>query len=559
MVDLNMPPTPPMGESSKIKSLMGRTPGILKSKFLTVLGNSNELLNGISNRLTLSISSSDSDYCDDDEEEVPQYDETIDYTKIDFESRRVKARRAHEEIISGRYRHPNWEPKARLDTGTAAAQTKPSSSSSSSSEGSMDGGGGGRCGGPRGGVSQKYRRDSIGSKSTHDDDIDFDIDIENDLKKINELLSTPPAIDVESTPLSPPLHHHQQQSPLQPATTDVIQNDGKLKVAGNSPNQVPSKTSNSSTLTSLHDPVQASPSLESTDWKNYIRSESQNSVPSWASSISLDERDHRSDDPTKEFMRKFVDIMFTNPSTIVLELKSEFGQMARQETGRLWFCRYVMAQKLKSKRVDEITFYSLVQNFAIILFESTESEDYTPAASVMNMCFTFYHEIEVPGCEPYREYLFTYLRQQPIWHTLRFWNAAFYDALQSKREQQMTVSQKKRGKKNPNNPWQSLSRGQSEGEEEHSDSSSSSSHHSFAASGVNDLTDNQKFQQHVAFQQLGTFTCNMHSLGISKDLCLEFLMKQNATVRLPREKVQLIRDNINRMYHETDLWGAKES
>ncbi|XP_055852994.1 uncharacterized protein KIAA0513 [Episyrphus balteatus] len=557
MVDLNIPPTPPMGESSKIKSLMGRTPGILKSKFLTVLGNSNELLNGISNRLTLSISSSDSDYCDDDEEEVPQYDETIDYTKIDFESRRVKARRAHEEIISGRYRHPNWEPKARLDTGTAAAQTKPSSSSSSSSGGSMGGGNGGRVGG-RGALLNKSRCISIDSKSTHDQDIDIDIDIEieNDLRKINELLNTTPAIDVESTPyhLTPP-----PPPQTQSATTEFIQNDdGKLKVqAGNSPNNGPSKTSNSSTLTSLHDPVHASPSLESTDWKNYIRSESQNSVPSWASSISLD--DHKSDDPAKEFMRKFADIMFTNPSTIGLELKSEFGQIARQEAGRLWFCRYVMAQKLKSKRVDEITFYSLVQNFAIILFESTEAEDYTPAASVMNMCFTFYHEIEVPGCEPYREYLFTYLRQQPIWHTLRFWNAAFNDAIQSKREQRMAVSQKKRGKNNPNNPWKSLSRGQSEGEEEHSDSSSSSSHHSFAASGVNDLTDNKKFQQHIAFQQLGTFTCNMHSLGISKDLCIEFLIKQNNALRLPKDKVHLIRDNINRMYHETDLWGAKES
>lgn len=37
-------------------------------------------------------------------------DESIDYTKIDYEARRVKARRAHEEIISGRYRQPNLAP-----------------------------------------------------------------------------------------------------------------------------------------------------------------------------------------------------------------------------------------------------------------------------------------------------------------------------------------------------------------------------------------------------------------------------------------------------------------
>jgi hypothetical protein len=38
--------------------------------------------------------------------------------------------------------------------------------------------------------------------------------------------------------------------------------------------------------------------------------------------------------------------------------------------------------------------------------------------------------VEVPGCEAYREYLFSYLRDQQIWHTLRFWNAALFYALQ---------------------------------------------------------------------------------------------------------------------------------
>lgn len=36
----------------------------------------------------------------------------------------------------------------------------------------------------------------------------------------------------------------------------------------------------------------------------------------------------------------------------------------------------------------------------------------------------------MPGCDPYREYLFNYLRDQPIFHTLRFWNAALFYALQ---------------------------------------------------------------------------------------------------------------------------------
>lgn len=38
--------------------------------------------------------------------------------------------------------------------------------------------------------------------------------------------------------------------------------------------------------------------------------------------------------------------------------------------------------------------------------------------------------MEVPGIDPYREYLFNYLRDQQIWQTLRFWNAALFYALQ---------------------------------------------------------------------------------------------------------------------------------
>lgn len=117
----------------------------------------------------------------------------------------------------------------------------------------------------------------------------------------------------------------------------------------------------------------------------------------------------------------------------------------------MWFARLISAQRGKSKRVNESTFYSLIQYFAIVLFECSDSEDYSPAKVLMNMCFTFYHEskslsvimsfgknmvrlsVDVPGCAPYREYLYHYLRAQPIWQSLRFWNAAFFDALQCQR------------------------------------------------------------------------------------------------------------------------------
>ena len=51
MVDPNLNNGSGQENGAKIKRLMGRTPSFIKSKFLSVLGSSNDLLNGISNRV----------------------------------------------------------------------------------------------------------------------------------------------------------------------------------------------------------------------------------------------------------------------------------------------------------------------------------------------------------------------------------------------------------------------------------------------------------------------------------------------------------------------------
>ncbi|MCL4138755.1 UNVERIFIED_CONTAM: hypothetical protein GTU68_012132 [Idotea baltica] len=69
-----------------------------------------------------------------------------------------------------------------------------------------------------------------------------------------------------------------------------------------------------------------------------------------------------------------------------------------------------------------------------MLFECAEADDFSPAKSLMNMCFTYYHEVTSPGGSVERkEFVYSSLRQQPIWRSLRFWNAALFDALQCER------------------------------------------------------------------------------------------------------------------------------
>lgn len=43
----------PTNRERRIKALIGRTPSFIKSKFMSVLGSSNDLINGISNRVRI--------------------------------------------------------------------------------------------------------------------------------------------------------------------------------------------------------------------------------------------------------------------------------------------------------------------------------------------------------------------------------------------------------------------------------------------------------------------------------------------------------------------------
>ncbi|BFF93849.1 uncharacterized protein DMAD_11614 [Drosophila madeirensis] len=623
MVDAKPPPapttgavpgTPPAafaGERSKIKLFMERTPsiGALKSKFLTVLGNSNELLNGISNKLTLSCSSSDSDYCDDDED-IPKFDESIDYTKIDFEGRRVKARRAHEEIISGRYRQPNLAPLQHLGprlepsrgrhgaqkrggnpqrSNSASSSSSGGSSSDESSSVSLPENAAAAAAAPRShDVSSTTRSDSIESRNSGGYERPraiagarrSEMDVQKDMQRIIELLeANPPHIDVQ-----PPTEGGGECG------------GGGGGVGGGSVNRQPwgagsnsmrvparSRTSNSSTLTSLRDEVDqvlASPSMESTDWRHFIRSESQNSVPSWASSISLDCR--AGEEPVKEFMRLFTELLFYNSTCVNLELKSEFGVLLRLEIGRLWFTRFLTEQRNKTKRLESVTFHGLPQYFALALFECGECEDYGPASVLMNLCFLFYHEVEVPGCDPYREYLFLSLRQQPIWHQLPFWDTVFWDAMQAEREQRfanLLRRQQRRQQKKQQRlsipAAEAAAAGTTSAAEtadksvrKHGPDSSSSSSHQAAHSAPPPANRKQsklspgqplsgKEQEDTVFRHLGALTCNMHSLGTSKEVCIDFLKRHALGHELSKDKAKLIRDNVHRMYHETELWGAR--
>uniref|UniRef100_A0A182TFL0 SBF2 domain-containing protein n=1 Tax=Anopheles melas TaxID=34690 RepID=A0A182TFL0_9DIPT len=523
--------------TNRIRTFMGKTPSAIKSKFLSVLGNSTEIINGISNKIDAALSltsSSDTETTanrnqmkvDDmlrrkyESSNMKHPDDTRGEHQIDYELRRAKERRAHEEVLSGRYRNPAFSHP----TSTAKPMTTTTTSAGKESEER---------------ATERAPSHSLSADFSH-----------------SNFSQNSCSLDSKSPQPSAGGPDQGETVGRLGATNNAVATPdgfpwGRDFYHGREPRLgIPSSAS-----TSDNESCAFSGTLESSELKMWIRSESENSVPSWASSISLDSQ---SEEAVLDFMKRFVRILFHDSSSITLQLKSDFGQFAR---------------RAKTKRVDESTFYSLIQYFAIVLFECAESEDYSPAKTLMNMCFTFYHDIDVPGCDPYREYLYTYLRDQPIWQTLRFWNAAFFDALQTERKHRPVPPTVKHSPSAPPSQTKQSSKGSGTvpnagdpflgGTEEGATSAAtltvpeqerSSSTSACDRTDPAELQEDKHYHQNLSFGQLGSFTCNMHAFGLSRELCNEFLVKQSVIANLSPEQQKLLQENVDRMYRETDPW-----
>ncbi|XP_037076908.1 uncharacterized protein KIAA0513-like [Pollicipes pollicipes] len=256
-----------------------------------------------------------------------------------------------------------------------------------------------------------------------------------------------------------------------------------------------------------------STSLELSDGgrRPWVTSDSEGSLRSVSSDLSGDSGADAAASDSRAYMQQFVQQLFSRSCDITLEDKAKFGQLLQTEPGRAWFARFVNHQRGRHRCVGESTFYSLVQYFALALFECAQAEDFGPAKSLMNMCFTFYHRV---GNDPARkQYLHELLGQQAIWRSIRFWNAAFFDALQTERSNRPVPTRQQ-----------------------------------LADGDVTAPADDVSYQQNITFGQLGTFTHNMYALGLPRELCLEFLRKQSAIANLRQDQLNLLRDNIDGMY-----------
>nr|XP_009942146.1 PREDICTED: uncharacterized protein KIAA0513 homolog [Opisthocomus hoazin] len=354
-------------------------------------------------------------------------------------------------------------------------------------------------------------------------------------------------------------------------------------------------------------------------WGGYHRSSSNES---FSSSQSTESARDEAMAARREFMRHYVEKIFTGGEDLDQEEKARFGELCSCENGkgREWFARYVSAQRCNSKCVSEQTFYRLMQSFALVLFECHQMDDFSPAKNLMTMCFTYYYvgkthalpleakekpmgsidsylksanswlaekkdiaerllkntsaktenvkgffggletklkgpttkrsdegedkpkeklkkTVSVQSLEEEKKgekiYLYMHLKQQPIWHNLRFWNAAFFDAVHCERR-----------KRSP------TTRGNAGEEEEKRCVCPQVCELTWHCTCASSRRGSGRPPSPVTFGQLGTFIHNMLAFGLSKKLCSDFLKKQATIGNLDEEQYKLLSDHIEQMATE---------
>uniref|UniRef100_A0A286ZTU4 KIAA0513 n=1 Tax=Sus scrofa TaxID=9823 RepID=A0A286ZTU4_PIG len=311
-------------------------------------------------------------------------------------------------------------------------------------------------------------------------------------------------------------------------------------------------------------------------WGGYRRSSSNESFSSNQSADSAKDEEPRE---LREFMRHYVEKIFSGGEDLDQEEKAKFGEHCSSENGkaREWFARYVSAQRCNSKCVSEPTFYRLVQSFAVVLFECHQMDDFAPAKSLMTMCFTYYY-IGKPQLLPSEAKekpagsIDAYLRSANSWlaekkdiaerllknTSAKTENVKGFFGLETKPKGPLARRSDPRAEEQPSG---AIPRGRASGSSAglcpvcqrghpwRSDPRrpSCACRERWCHMTQEERDDSLRFDENITFGQLGTFTHNMLAFGLNKKLCNDFLKKQAVIGNLDEEQYKLLSDHIEQM------------
>lgn len=218
------------------------------------------------------------------------------------------------------------------------------------------------------------------------------------------------------------------------------------------------------------------------------------------------------DEECRIFINKFVEQIFETEGYFSQEDKAKFGLLVQHQEGRKWFARLIDSQRVKCKEVSEFTFYRLIQYFAVCLFECNVSDDFSPAITLLNMCFTYHftstNAFGRAAGQSSKQFVYEYLKEQPIWKSFRFWNSGFLMAIHADRTKRVG-----------------------------------------GMSGWNNWDQQQKddfeiCEENSTFAHLASFLYMMSALGVSKKDREEFRNKMSTIGNLREEQIRELEESV---------------
>ncbi|VDK35282.1 unnamed protein product [Taenia asiatica] len=254
------------------------------------------------------------------------------------------------------------------------------------------------------------------------------------------------------------------------------------------------------------------------------------------SSESIDSLPAEEADKYRSDIRQFIMAMLTEDGAEVVTKNAHIFQgYIEHHTGRSAFAKELRKQaSLKSRvtfflQTDQVkqvpaSVLQLLASFCnSTLMECSKNDDFSPAASILNVAFRIFQQNVNSAGKVVLTYLYESLKDQTLWQSTRFWNAAVFIALQEERVNRQIVPK-----------YVNLSK---------------------TLVLVVNTTDDQEnldaeaeLHDSIVYNQLSKFAWRMFSLGLSKDACMDFLRKQVEDTSLSKENQRNLRANVLRFY-----------
>ncbi|CAH8501313.1 unnamed protein product [Dicrocoelium dendriticum] len=136
--------------------------------------------------------------------------------------------------------------------------------------------------------------------------------------------------------------------------------------------------------------------------------------------------------PTKTMLETFVSALIQGRWDEVNSRETELQDILGTAPGRMAFVNLLEQKSTEAQgRISSSAVESLLRELDYLLVECQNAEDFSPAKKLLTTSLLYKVE-DYPG-SPDGEVLFTLIKNRPIWQSLRFWNACFFQSIQEAR------------------------------------------------------------------------------------------------------------------------------